>query len=56
MTMKKIFSHVVHEIRSTHIHGFEQSELDVSVNSNFLYLYLSHTPMVTYQLSCNTVP
>ena len=41
---ERICSQVVREICSTHIYGFEQSELDVIIDSSYLilYVYFSH--------------
>lgn len=49
---ERLCSQVVCEFRSTHIHGFEQSELHVNidsinfVNCNFLHVYPLHALML----------
>ena len=43
---ERICSQIVREIRSIHINGFEQSELDVIIDRNYLilYVYFLHAP------------
>ena len=45
---ERICSQAVREIRSTHIYAFEQSKLDVIIDSSYLilYVYFSHAPML----------
>ena len=56
---ERICSQVVCEICSIHIYGFEQSELDIIIDSSYLilYVYFSHAPtLVCFMILYITFP